>query len=361
MNSVEAQLNYLNNDFNLSVDIKMTDSDRLILYGPSGSGKTTILKLLLGLLQPNQGKISISGQVILDTQTETYIPAHKRKIGYVPQDYRLFPHLSVINNITYGMPKHLTGSHKKFLNLITDTLSISDLADRNVTNLSGGEMQRVAIGRALSIRPNLLLLDEPSTSLDSELSISVRTLIKRIHEEFKIPTIIVTHDQQEALALGTQLHVLHNGQFIESGEPSIILGQPQKLQTAALIDIENIFSATVTERDSTNGITVCQYHSLNVEIPLYDTQIGDSIQVGIKASDIIVATKRPTHISARNIFEVEVIHIDQDHSGIMLKCKSGLSEFSAKITKSALDDLDISQGQNAYILFKASSCFMLKP
>lgn len=145
MNSIEAQLNYINNNFNLSVDIKMTDSDRLILYGPSGSGKTTILKLLLGLLQPNRGKISISGQVILDTQTETYIPAHKRKIGYVPQDYRLFPHLSVINNITYGMPKHLTGSHKKFLNLITDTLSISDLADRNVTNLSGGEMQRVAI------------------------------------------------------------------------------------------------------------------------------------------------------------------------------------------------------------------------
>ena len=361
MNSVHAYLEYSNDNFNLCVDIHMNGKDRLILYGPSGSGKTTILKLLLGLLHPSQGSIRIGEQVLLDTNSHISQPAHQRKIGYVPQDYKLFPHLSVMKNLTYGMPKVLTYDHADFLNLITDTLNITNLEERNVLSLSGGEMQRVAIARALAIKPNLLLLDEPSSSLDLELRMSVRNLIKQLHEEFKIPTIIVTHDQQEALALGTQMHVLQNGGIIESGEPNQVLGQPEKIPTASLINIENIFEATVTMRDATNGITVCQYHDLNVEIPLYDIAIGDNINIGIKASDIIVATEKPSNISARNVFEVKVTKIYNGRSGIMLECYAGASHFSVQITKSALDELAIFEGQTLYLLFKASSCFMLKP
>lgn len=361
MNTVKAKLDYEIGAFKLKVDISMVNEDRLILYGPSGSGKTTILKLLLGLLQPHEGYISIDDNVVLDTKSGIRLSAHQRKIGYVPQNYRMFPHLSVMENVTYGVPKNLFKDNDDFIELILDRLNINTLNNRVVNNLSGGEMQRVAIARALCIKPDLLLLDEPSSSLDLELKQSVISLLKKLHTDFNIPTIIVTHDQQEAISLGTHIHVLHNGRFIESGEPSQVLGQPSLLPTATLVNIENIFLATVTERDVINGVTLCKVNDINIEIPLYDITIGDSITIGIKASDIIIATKCPTNISARNIFPVLVSDIYNGTSGIKLICTAGISEFNVQITKSALDDLGITVGQEAYILFKASSCFMLKP
>ena len=359
MSNLVANLNYKIEDFDLSVNFDTKQHDRLILYGPSGSGKTTILRLLLGLLQPTVGQIKIDNSLIVDTKTQINVPAHQRQIGYVPQNYRLFPHLSVINNVKYGIPKGT--DYSEFLDLIIDSLQITDLLHRKVHHLSGGEMQRVAIARALATKPKLLLLDEPSSSLDMELRVSLRTLIKQLHEEFKIPTIIVTHDQQEALALGTQMHVLQNGKFIESGDPNDVLGQPEHLATAAMINVENRFSCTIQYRDPSNGITVCKYNNLSIETPLYHTEIGDTVIIGLKASDIIIATQKPTNISARNIFEVEITDIYNGNSGVMLECVSGESRFISQITQSALNELGIHKSQTAYILFKASSCFMLTP
>jgi molybdenum ABC transporter ATP-binding protein len=359
MNSVEIKLTYEIEDFHLSIQAQIEQNDRMILFGASGSGKTTILKLILGLIAPDSGNISINNKTIFDSSINYVMPTHERQIGYVPQNYKLFPHLNVNNNITYGIPKKKLSHNLDYINGIINKLDLKHMQERSVLNLSGGEMQRVAIARALAIRPNLLLLDEPFASLDVELHHSLRLLIKQLQEESHIPMIIVTHDHEEAISLGTKLHVLHEGKFIESGIPIEILGQPQKIATADLLGVENTITSTVLSVDNANGIMLCGNQDLQLEVPLYDVVISDKVVVGIRSSDVIIATEPPVHISARNIIKARIKSINTQASGIELVCEIGSTEIRSKITLSSLEDLQLTVNQEIHVFFKASSCFII--
>ncbi|HCG90224.1 MAG TPA: hypothetical protein DEZ08_00060 [Dehalococcoidia bacterium] len=359
MNSVEIKLTYEIEDFHLSIQAQIEQNDRMILFGASGSGKTTILKLILGLIAPDSGNISINNKTIFDSSINYVMPTHERQIGYVPQNYKLFPHLNVNNNITYGIPKKKLSHNLDYINGIINKLDLKHIQERSVLNLSGGEMQRVAIARALAIRPNLLLLDEPFASLDVELHHSLRLLIKQLQEESHIPMIIVTHDHEEAISLGTKLHVLHEGKFIESGIPIEILGQPQKIATADLLGVENTITSTVLSVDNANGIMLCGNQDLQLEVPLYDVVISDKVVVGIRSSDVIIATEPPVHISARNIIKARIKSINTQASGIELVCEIGSTEIRSKITLSSLEDLQLTVNQEIHVFFKASSCFII--
>ena len=359
MNAVEIKLTYEIEDFHLSIQAQIEQNDRMILFGASGSGKTTILKLILGLIAPDSGNISINNKTIFDSSINYVMPTHERQIGYVPQNYKLFPHLNVNNNITYGIPKKKLSHNLDYINGIINKLDLKHIQERSVLNLSGGEMQRVAIARALAIRPNLLLLDEPFASLDVELHHSLRLLIKQLQEESHIPMIIVTHDHEEAISLGTKLHVLHEGKFIESGIPIEILGQPQKIATADLLGVENTITSTVLSVDNANGIMLCGNQDLQLEVPLYDVVISDKVVVGIRSSDVIIATEPPVHISARNIIKARIKSINTQASGIELVCEIGSTEIRSKITLSSLEDLQLTVNQEIHVFFKASSCFII--
>jgi molybdate transport system ATP-binding protein len=359
MNAVEIKLTYEIEDFHLSIQAQIEQNDRMILFGASGSGKTTILKLILGLIAPDSGNISINNKIIFNSSINYAMPTHERQIGYVPQNYKLFPHLNVKNNITYGIPKKKLSHNLDYVDGIINKLGLEHMQERSVLNLSGGEMQRVAIARALAIRPNLLLLDEPFASLDVELHHSLRLLIKQLQEESHIPMIIVTHDHEEAISLGTKLHVLHEGQFIESGIPIEILGQPQKIATADLLGVENTITSTVLSVDNANGIMLCGNPDLQLEVPLYDAAISDKVVVGIRSSDVIIATEPPVHISARNIIKARIKSINTQASGIELICEIGSTEIRSKITLSSLEDLQLTVNQEIHVFFKASSCFII--
>jgi molybdate transport system ATP-binding protein len=213
-------------DFTLEVDIEIRARVTAI-FGPSGAGKTSLLDVVAGLRRPISALVQLGDRVLTDTANRIVVPPRHRRIGYVPQDLALFPHLSVRQNLLYGWRAGEVFSEMFSLDHVSRVLEIGGLSARQVTDLSGGEKQRVALARALLSSPQLLLLDEPLASLDWPLKARITEYLVRIREEFPVSMLYVTHDQGEALALAEEMIVLSNGKVIQSGVVSEVLrGKP---------------------------------------------------------------------------------------------------------------------------------------
>ena len=196
-------------DFSLQIQFRI-ERDILVLFGPSGCGKTTTLRSIAGLLRPDQGKIVYDGQVLFDSDAGIYVPTCDRQVGYMFQDYALFPHMNVRKNIWYGVRRQdheATAMYEKLMSL----LKIEQLEKRNIGQLSGGEKQRVALARALMARPRILLLDEPLSALDKATRLELQQELKSMQELWKIPFILVTHDLEEAKLMGDHILYMENG------------------------------------------------------------------------------------------------------------------------------------------------------
>jgi molybdate transport system ATP-binding protein len=209
--------------FTLEID---TAFDRPItgIFGPSGAGKTSLLDLIAGLRRPIAGKVELDDNVLFEADARLHLPARLRRIGYVPQDLALFPHLNVRANLAYGCQRKTAESDLFTIGHVTEVMEIAPLLERNVTTLSGGEQQRVAFARAILSAPRLLLLDEPMSSLDSKLKKRLIPFLLRIRDEFRIPLIYVTHDVPELTALCDEVFVLERGHLVERGRPAEVLG-----------------------------------------------------------------------------------------------------------------------------------------
>lgn len=196
-------------DFTLEVKFTV-ERNVLVLFGPSGSGKTTVLRSIAGLVRPDEGSIVYDGRVFFSAAGNTFVPPRERSIGYMFQEYALFPHMNVKRNIWYGVKKHNQAADEMYGRLM-ELLKIEHLAGRYIGQLSGGEKQRVALARALMAEPKILLLDEPLSSLDSATRLELQAELKRMQEIWNIPFILVTHDPDEAKALGHQILYLDKG------------------------------------------------------------------------------------------------------------------------------------------------------
>ena len=199
-------------DFSLSLRFSI-ERDILVLFGPSGCGKTTTLRSIAGLLQPDGGRIVNDGEVFFDAAGKIFVPPRKRRIGYMFQDFALFPHMTVYRNIWYGVRDHDQEAREMYEKL-TSLLKIGDLAQRSPGQLSGGEKQRVALARALMAQPKILLLDEPLSSLDTETRLEVRNELREMQRIWNIPFILVTHDPDEARFLGDQVLFMQKGRQV---------------------------------------------------------------------------------------------------------------------------------------------------
>jgi molybdate transport system ATP-binding protein len=206
-------------EFTLEADVEIANQVTAI-FGPSGAGKTSLLDLIAGLRHPQSAFIQLGERVLTDTRARVHVPTRDRQIGYVPQDLALFPHLSVRENLLYGhradAPALFSYTH------VTEILEIPSLADRRVTQLSGGEKQRVALARALLTSPRILLLDEPLASLDTALKSKIIPYLARIRDEFRLPMLYVTHDWSEVRALCAEVLVMERGRFVRRGEPAAL-------------------------------------------------------------------------------------------------------------------------------------------
>ncbi len=223
-------------EFELFVDFKISAHELISIVGPSGCGKSTTLSLITGLIEPDEGAVLIDGDDI------TGLPVWERNIGFVFQDYALFPHMNVKKNIAYGLKlaKESTTIIDSSVESLLETIQLQGYGSRDIESLSGGERQRVALARAVAPHPHLLLLDEPLSALDAKLRISLRKEIQRIHKELELTTLYVTHDQEEALAISDRIIVMNNGRIEQIGTPEEIYHEPASRFVAQFIGSSNI-------------------------------------------------------------------------------------------------------------------------
>ena len=353
--------------FELRLDWDVDPGRALVLFGPSGAGKTTALRAMAGLLRPLAGKVEIDGQAVYDSEANLWLPAHRRRVGYLTQQYHLFPHLNVAQNVAYGLRD---GKSEATLRRIVDMLEnfeLTGLEERYPWELSGGQQQRVALARALATQPKLLLLDEPFAALDAGLRRAVRQELRAMLVRNPVPVIMVTHDREEALSLGDEAKVIDGGHEIARGAPVDVLGQPGQAAVARLVGVENLFRMRVESRQPRDGTMrlsgVGAQAGFALETPLggnlSEYTAEEWVTVGIRASDIILSAAEPVGSSARNQIPGTVNRIEPRPPGYTVELDCGVT-LSCQVTGASLEEMGIRVGQPLWAVFKASSCFLVQ-
>jgi molybdate transport system ATP-binding protein len=321
-----------------------------VLFGASGSGKTTVLRCLAGLDKPQQGIIRFGDNVWFDANTRAFTRPQLREVGFVPQDYALFPHLSVQHNVAYGLTNVSGHERRSQVQQTIDWLGLSGLERRHPAELSGGQRQRVALARALIRRPRLLLLDEPLSALDGPTRLRLRSELRKLLKELGIPTLLVTHDRTEAMALGDHLVVMDSGQMVQQGPVHEVFSRPSSLAVAGVVAMETVQPARVV--DSANGlvtVTAGERKLVSVAQPL---PAGTEVYVCIRAEDVILVKGEPLHSSPRNALSARVTHLTPEGSLVRINLDAGFA-LAALLTKQACEELAIKPDDNVLALVKA--------
>ena len=351
--------------FHLDVSIEVMAGEILVLFGPSGAGKTTALRAMAGLVHPDTGSITIDGKVVFsdgmgNPGRAVWVPPHHRRVGYVTQQNHLFPHLTVSDNISYGLHGRRSPETRQRVAGLIAALRLDGLESRRVWQLSGGQQQRTALARALAPSPDLLLLDEPFASLDMELRRELAAELRATVSRLNTPVILVTHSREEALTLGDTVQVIDNGQTIAFGAPLSVLEQPGRGRVARLVGVENLLVMQVSARFPQDGTMVCSAGDHSLETPLADgLDVGDAVTVGIRASDIILAAGPLPQSSARNTWPGVVSDVQLRPPGYQVALKCDGVTLRCHITGTSLDAMNIESGLPLWAIFKASSCFLL--
>lgn len=332
-----------------------------VFFGPSGSGKTLTLRAIAGLIHPKEGRIEVDSRVVYDHATAVWTPPHQRRVGYLPQDYLLFPHLNVAGNVAYGLDGMSKAGREERVAALVAQLRLEGMEHRRVWELSGGQKQRVALARALAPRPAALLLDEPFSALDMELRRSLRSELRKLLRESQIPIILVTHDREEALALGDTVQVMEGGRTIAQGNPVSVLGQPPTSLVARLVGVENLYQGLVTSLSPHNGTMVCRVNDTDVEVSLASVSVGDALTLGLRSRDVILATQRPSGLSARNIMEGIVTGLEARSPGVHVEVQCNGLVVRSQVTQEAAEELGIALGKTVWVIAKASSFFLVAP
>lgn len=324
------------------------------LFGRSGSGKTTIVNAVAGLLTPTQGRITLNDTTLLNTATNQSLPPHRRRIGYVFQDARLFPHLTVRQNLLYGRwfaPKTQGPS----LTHITDLLGIAALLHRRPGALSGGERQRVALGRAILSNPQLLLMDEPLAALDDARKAEILPYLERLRDDLHLPILYVSHSMAEVARLATTIVLLDAGRVTAAGPAADILSDPATAQSFGLRETGAILQATIEDQE-TDGLTRLATPAGPLWLPRITATTGSHLRLRILAQDIMLSLTRPQGISALNVLPATIsdIHLGEG-PGALIQLRAGDATLLARITRRSATTLALQPGQKIYAVLKAVS------
>jgi molybdate transport system ATP-binding protein len=303
-----------------------------VLYGRSGSGKSTIINAVAGLMQPKNAKITIGAQVLHDSDAGVFVPPHKRKLGYIFQDSRLFSHLTVGRNLDYAAraaKRPIDLNHRAH---IVDMLGIGALLDRRPLALSGGEKQRVAIGRALLADPQLILADEPLASLDSARKAEILPYFERIRDETDIPIIYVSHSANEVARLATTVIALEGGRVLRQGPALDVLADPN-VMPMGIGAAGAVLNATVVAHHA-DGLTELSAGQDVYFLPRLSLEIGAQLRVRLPASDVMLALDRPSNLSALNIIEGRVEAIQNTSaSSALITVSTSAGSVLARVTQ----------------------------
>ena len=320
-----------------------------VLFGPSGSGKTTLIDAMAGLLRPDRGRIAVDDWVLVDTQARRFLPPHRRRIGYVFQEGRLFPHLTVRQNLLYGRWFAPAEARGESLDRVVDLLGIGHLLARRPGKLSGGEKQRVAIGRALLSGPKMILADEPLAALDEARKAEILPYFERLRDEVSVPILYVSHSSSEVARLATTVVALRAGRVAAFGPPSQVLGD---IGIVGARGASSVLTARV-EAHHEDGLSELATAGGAVWVPRVGDVPGSTVRLHIAAQDVTLALARPEGLSALNILKGEVAAIvPGEGPGVMVTLAMGGERLAARITGRSLAALGLQPGQTCHAILK---------
>jgi molybdate transport system ATP-binding protein len=342
--------------FALAVELDF-DTGFHILFGASGAGKTTLLDCLAGLTTPDEGMISLGGRILLNTSTHIDIPTFQRRVGYVLQSQGLFPHLTVNENIAFGLESNRPNAK---VEEIMREMEIAELQDRKPGQLSAGQRQRAALARTLVTEPRLLLMDEPLAALDASTKSTIVNVLRRWNEQRQVPILYVTHDREEAYSLGERLIVLEEGKVIASGAPQHVLTSPARNAIAQLAGFENLLQCEVVAEHPEQGTMSCRVTGTEVVLEAPLTRVaGPEVVLGVRAGDILLAAERPRGVSARNVLLGRIESLEQRGVLVRLFVNVNGAKFEAHVTPGARIVLGLSGEKNIWLVIKTYSCHLL--
>ncbi len=333
-----------------------------MLLGPSGGGKTTVLNCIAGLVRPDSGRIAVSSRLLFDSEAHVDLAVAERRIGYVFQNLALFPHLTVEENIQYGIKKLSFQERRLRMMTLLDSFRIAHLLGIKPNQISGGERQRVALARSLVTNPVVMLLDEPLSALDLSTKATILDDLREWNSSHEIPIVYVTHSPEEAFALGEHVVVVEAGRVIAKGSPQEVLRAPRQETIAQIVGFENLFDAVVLALDERQGTMLCRVGNdgRELEVPLAHAEVGSRIRIAIRAGDIIIAAERPHALSARNTFEGRIVDIKREGIKVMVNVDAGIM-FEVHITPSAREELQLEPDKMVWLVIKTYSCNLVKP
>ena len=320
------------------------------LFGPSGAGKTTLINLIAGLATPISGRIVVDDVVLFDSTTQINLPPDKRRIGYVFQEGRLFPHMNVRRNLTYGMRVQID---KIGFEAVVALLNLSMLLNRRPHQLSGGEKQRVAVGRALLTNPRLLLMDEPLASLDAERKGEILPFIERLRDEMHIPIVYVSHIMEEVVRLADTLVLMAHGSTYASGPLNSLMTRLDLTDISGRSEAGAVITAEVIEHDAASGLSTLSFKGGRLLVPWLDHPLRTRLRMHIRARDVSIALSRPTDISILNIFPGTILEIcESAGTSVEILIDVGVP-MRARVTRLAVARLSLKANLRVYALVKA--------
>jgi molybdate transport system ATP-binding protein len=329
------------------------------LFGRSGSGKTSLVNAIAGLIRPAHGHVVVDGEVLTDTARGVFVPARRRHIGYVFQEGRLFPHLTVRQNLLYGRwfarsSGRRAGGHAGEVEQVVELLGIADLLGRRPANLSGGEKQRVAIGRALLAHPRLLVMDEPLASLDEARKTEILPYIERLRDEFGIPIVYVSHAIAEVTRLATTMVVMSEGRVAAVGPTAAIMGRIDLFPLTGPAEAGAILNTRVAEHDVRFGLTTLRAAAGDLRVPYIDLRLGTQLRVRIRARDVMIALEPPRGLSALNILPGTVAEIGAAEGPIVeIRLDCAGEPLIARLTRRSVEALGLAPGRQVYAVIKS--------
>ena len=350
---IEVDIEHRLADFTLDIHFRV-GRGLTALFGRSGAGKTSVVNAIAGLLRPQRGHVAVDGAVLLDTERGICVPTHKRRLGYVFQEGRLFPHLTVKQNLAFGL-WFAPVRERRTANLdsVVDLLGIGGLLDRRPGRLSGGEKQRVAIGRALLARPRLLLMDEPLASLDARRKDEILPYLERLRDEAAVPIVYVSHSVAEVTRLATTIVLISAGRVHAVGPVQEVMGRAELYPLAGRFEAGAVLAVRVAEHDTRWNLSRLTGSFGGLTVPLLEVPVGTALRVRIRARDVIIANTRPTGISALNVLAAQVERLVPIEEGALeVQLRLGTERLLARVTRRSGEALGLAPGTEVFAVVK---------
>jgi len=339
--------------FSLDVDLELSMQGVTGVFGPSGAGKTTLLRCMAGLEKCDAGRLVVDGTAWEDSSARVKRASHQRQIGYVFQEARLFPHLNVSRNLEYGLRRSAAGSSVFDLDYVVNLLALKNLLDRKPVTLSGGEVQRVAIGRALLCSPKMLLMDEPLAALDEAHKEEVLPFVERLHAELKMPIVYVSHNIDEICRLCDQLVVMDAGRVMTQGDLQSVLLQTEQPMLSGK-EAGTVLFGRIREYDLAFDLTRVETAGSQLWVPGHFGSSSAELRLRVRANDVSICLERPAKTSILNVMRAQIESVqDETGASMLAHLRAGDDHILARITRRSWSDLGLQPGDSVFVQIKS--------